>query len=217
MLPLPLLLTTALTAATTGVTALHPPTLLTPWQITRLSTHSPSGYPSTHPYSRLAFTISDPNTIVLGTTHFGSAGFAPTSANCTVWWLAHDSEPDPREGGWVNTCGESEATAGGGGLVVQGKWTFEVVEGSGGGGGVTTDFGVRVRLEEAVTLSKGSVVKLRFEGEAAFRVGGNMAGSCGGSGVCNWGLKKEDVPVLVKQELVEMVCVVGTCEDEDEE
>jgi hypothetical protein len=72
-------------------------------------------------------------------------------------------------------------------------------------------------LEEAVTLAQGSVVKLRFQGEAAFRVGGNMAGSCGGSSVCNWGLKEEESPVLVKQELVEMVCVSGTCEDEDVE
>jgi hypothetical protein len=42
-----------------------------------------------------------------------------------------------------------------------------------------------------------------------------MAGACGGSSVCNWGLKKENVPVLVKQQLVEMECVAGECDVEE--
>jgi hypothetical protein len=48
-----------------------------------------------------------------------------------------------------------------------------------------------------------------------FKVGDNMAGACGGSSVCNWGLKKENVPVLVKQALVEMECVAGECDVEE--
>ncbi|KAK4039386.1 hypothetical protein C8A01DRAFT_16624 [Parachaetomium inaequale] len=209
---LPLLL---LPLTTTALTLPVNTTLLHPWQITRLSTHSPSGRPGTHPYSRLSFAIADPNTIVLSGPTPGSSGndvgFPPSAANCTVWWMTHGE--DPREGGWENTCEENLAEG------MRGKWSFRVVEGSGEAGrGVTTDFGLSVTLEEAVVLGTGGVVSLKFEGEAAFKVGageeGNMGGSCGGSGVCNWGLKQESVPVLVKQTLVGMECVTGTCEEE---
>ncbi|KAK4246064.1 hypothetical protein C7999DRAFT_42456 [Corynascus novoguineensis] len=178
-------------------------TILEPWLITRLTTHSPSGYPANHPYSRLSFGISDPNTIVLGETRFGDAAFEPSAVNCTVWWMAY-GDVNPRSGAWVNTCDETES--------VQGKWTFVVLDGSEEQRGVTTDFRLRVTLEEAVIVGTGGVVSLKFEGEAAFKVGENMSGACGGSGVCNWGLKSENKPVEVKQKLVELTCVTGTCE-----
>ncbi|KAK3301766.1 uncharacterized protein B0T15DRAFT_544554, partial [Chaetomium strumarium] len=116
-----------------------------------------------------------------------------------------------------------------------GKWTFQVLSattatgtgtGSGdnnssssnkGGSTSTTDFRLRVMLSEAVVLGTGGVVNLRFEGEAAFRLGredGNMEGACGGSGVCNWALKEEDTPVVVRQRLVAVECVAGRCEED---
>ncbi|KAL2158148.1 hypothetical protein VTH06DRAFT_4716 [Thermothelomyces fergusii] len=197
------LLSSVLTLAATAALALDTSTLQ-PWQITRLWSHSASGYPGSHPYSRLSFEIREPNTVVVGETGFGAAAFAPSAVNCTVWWLGYASVGEsPR--GWVNTCDEMDTR--------QGKWTFEVLEGTGGGlEWITADFGLRVTLEEGVVLQTGGVLKVKFEGEAAFKVGENMAGACGASGVCDWGLKAELVPVLVRQRLVGLECVFGTCE-----
>ncbi|KAL2189219.1 hypothetical protein L209DRAFT_681769 [Thermothelomyces heterothallicus CBS 203.75] len=95
----------------------------------------------------------------------------------------------------------------------KGKWTFVVLDGTDGDqSGITTDSGLRLTLEEAVVLQTGEVVNVKFESEAAFKVGDNVAGACGASGVCNWGLKSENAPVFVKQKLVELECVAGTCE-----
>jgi hypothetical protein len=95
--------------------------------------------------------------------------------------------------------------------VTTGKWSVEILEGS---KATSTDFVLRFGLAEAVVLGNGGVVEYKFEGEAAFKVGAgeNMGGSCGGSGVCNWGLRGEVVPVLVNQTLVEKSCVAGECE-----
>ncbi|EAQ88764.1 predicted protein [Chaetomium globosum CBS 148.51] len=170
--PLLLLATTALTTAALT----PPPAILTPWQITSLGTHSPSGRPAGHPYSQLAFSIHDPNTITVGTTPYGNATFPPLSANCTVVWMSYG--PDPREEGLVTACDD--------GGQLKGRWTFEVLEGEGeGGGSATADFGLRVRLEETVVLGTGAA--------------------------------KENAPVLVKQELEAMECVVGDCDKQWDE
>lgn len=177
----------------------HP---LLPWQVTHLSTFSPSGYPANHPYSRLTVTIADPNTITLGPTRFGDAAFPPTNTTCVVWWLAWSE--DPREGPWVNTCGE----------IRSGKWTVEMLPPPATGeekGSPTTDFVLRFTLSEAVVLGRGGVARLTFEGQAAFAVGPNMSGACGGSGVCSWSLKEGVAPVLVNQTLVEVKCVTEEC------
>ena len=194
---------------------LGPLATLLPWTIPHLGTHSPSGYPANHPYSTLGFTVSDPNTITLGSTRFGDASLPASTVNCTVAWLGYSSAGDdnPRDGGWTTPCGGGGLDQVGG---AQGRWSFRVVNGTAvaGGGGLTTDFGVVVAREQAVILAGGGVVRARFEGTALFRVGadGNMGGSCGGSGVCNWGLKGEAAPVVVTPRLAELTCVAGTCD-----
>ncbi|KAH6612256.1 hypothetical protein B0J18DRAFT_470373 [Chaetomium sp. MPI-SDFR-AT-0129] len=187
-------LTTASTLPTINTAA------LLPWHLTALSTSSPPGMPAVHPYSHLFFTIADPNTITLGTTHFGDAGFPPSAVNCSVWWMSFGD--DPRDTGVENAC---DAMLPG----VRGKWTFTVVEGRDPTRGVTTDVGLRIGLEEAVSLETGGAVSVRFEGEVVLSVGEEMAGTCGGSGVCSWGLKGELVPVLVQQRLVGVECVAA--------
>jgi hypothetical protein len=193
-----------LLGATTAATALSINTTgLQPWQIPSLSTFSPSGYPAGHPYPHLRFTVSDPNTVAVASTHFGPAEFLPSGANCTVWWLAETGDPTgTKDGGrpWTNTCDFPSWGS------VAGKWTFQMLNGSS-----TEGMTLRIMLEEAVILEDGSVVNVKWAGEAAFTVGGNMAGECGGSGVCYWGLKDEDAPVLVNQTLVEVKCVYGGC------
>lgn len=205
------LLATILTTLTSATPISLPSNLTTslePWLITALSTHSPSGYPANHPYSRLFVTIADPNTITLGSTHFGDAAFPQSTANCTIRWLGVGGAEDPRDGdGWINPCSETDS----------GKWSVQILKPAAEterNGSATTDFVLRFGLDEAVVLGNGGVARLRFEGEAAFRVGEgeNMGGACGGSGVCNWGLRREVVPVVVTQRLIESSCVAGTCE-----
>ncbi|KAK3374659.1 hypothetical protein B0H63DRAFT_480704 [Podospora didyma] len=175
-----------------------------PWEISGVGTHSPSGYPANAPYSTLFVSISDPNHIVLGSTRFGDAAFPPSSVNCTVRWLGALENPY----GWVNTCTD----------INHGKWTVEILPGVVTTSGPqsysspTTNFVLRFTLSEAVVLMTGTIYE-RFVGTAAFAVGDNMSGSCGGSGVCNWGLKETVVrPVLVNQTLVETRCLFGSCE-----
>jgi hypothetical protein len=47
-------------------------------------------------------------------------------------------------------------------------------------------------------LYLGSQYMAGFEGEGHFEVGKQLSGTCGGSGQCNWGLKQDQSPVLVK-------------------
>lgn len=44
----------------------------------------------------------------------------------------------------------------------------------------------------------GSQYTASFEGEGHFELGKQLAGVCGGSGVCSWSLKADQKPVLVK-------------------
>jgi hypothetical protein len=44
-------------------------------------------------------------------------------------------------------------------------------------------------------LYQGSEYKVSYEAEGHFEVGVNLAGVCGGSGVCNWGLREGSNPV----------------------
>ncbi|KAK3339796.1 hypothetical protein B0T25DRAFT_466878 [Lasiosphaeria hispida] len=136
---------------TTNTTKMHPLALaaapLLPWQITRLATHSPSGYPGSTPYNTVSLTITDPNTLSLGRTRFGAALFPSSTVNCTVKWLAY--------GGEEPYLGRATPCSG----INHGRWTVELVRGnrSGYGGSGTTDFGVRLGLEESITLNEGPV------------------------------------------------------------
>ncbi|KAK0704415.1 hypothetical protein B0H67DRAFT_497478 [Lasiosphaeris hirsuta] len=172
---------------------------LLPWQITHLGTHSPSGRAGNSPYSSLFLSITDPNTLSLGRTRSGPALFPPSTVNCTLKWLAYGGE---QPYGRATPC-----TA-----IGHGRWTVEMVRAnhSGYGGSGTTDFVVGLRLEESIILNEGAV-SLVFGGAQGFWLStedGNLFGSCGGSGVCNWGLKNGTV--LVTQELVEARCLGNT-------
>lgn len=49
----------------------------------------------------------------------------------------------------------------------------------------------------ADTLYRGEQYTASFQAQGHFEVGGNMQGTCGGSGVCSWGLKQESRPVRI--------------------
>lgn len=195
----------ALSASTTVLAQTLPSPLL-PWQITGLSTHSPSGRPGNSPYSSLFVALTDPNTIPFSApaSFQGPAiSLDPISANCSVKWNAYSEQPF----GWVTPCADVAPASG--------RWTVEMVKGNATaeGASATRDFRVRVVLERSVILHSGrGIVSLVFAGEGAFSLGRELRMVCGGSGVCNSGLKEGTSPVLVRQVLRERKCVYGECE-----
>jgi hypothetical protein len=77
----------------------------------------------------------------------------------------------------------------------QAAWTIEVIKNNDSSyPSPTEDFILKFTLTEDNTT---------YIGSGHFAVGDNMAGNCGASGVCNWGLKTSSSPVLINQTIVE--------------
>lgn len=100
--------------------------------------------------------------------------------NCQAKWFTKGESPlgrtwpcDPVEGGY---------------------WTVTVLEGTNGFS--TTDFKLKFN-HVADVLYQGSKYTASFTAEGSFKVGDNLAGQCGGSGVCGWGLAPGKNPVLI--------------------
>ncbi|KAB5545758.1 hypothetical protein GE09DRAFT_218451 [Coniochaeta sp. 2T2.1] len=157
-----------------------------PWEISSISTFSPSGRPGSSPYSIVNITITDPNDIAAGPS--GMATFPPSTAICNASFVGSDPPYNK-----VIDCSETE----------YGSWTFEMLESSNTSGwqSATTNFDVRFTRVNNVTVV-GEVFSKVYVGRAHFEVGANMRGVCGASGVCSWGLKEEERPYLVNQTLV---------------
>lgn len=47
-------------------------------------------------------------------------------------------------------------------------------------------------------IYRGEQFKASYEALGQFATGDNLSGTCGGSGVCNWGLKDEEVPFKIQ-------------------
>jgi hypothetical protein len=169
--------------------ALHQRADLQPWQITTAGSHSPSGRPGSYPWLEITANITDPNELTLGhssaddsdvTVPAGNVG-----GNCQAKWL---SGTNPLNHAWP--CDPSG----------DGWWVMEVLPGDDNQFG-TGNFGLKfTRVAEVAYL--GSKYSKKYEGTAALKVGDNMSGTCGASGVCNWGLKDESKPLLVQQKEV---------------
>ncbi|KAF2116633.1 hypothetical protein BDV96DRAFT_491151 [Lophiotrema nucula] len=151
---------------------------LQPWQVTSFGVHTPSGRPGSYPWSTITANITDPNALTLGTTPEGDAVTVPagnTAVNCVAKWFS-TSATDLHNHLWP--CDPTE----------DGYWYFEVLEGD--------SWDVQF-TRVADVLYQGSDYKKTYTATGTFRVGDNLSGTCGGSGVCNWGLKSESIPVLV--------------------
>ena len=61
----------------------------------------------------------------------------------------------------------------------------------------STDFKLNF-THVADVLYRGSQFKASLSALGHFAVGDNMQGTCGGSGVCTWGLKTESTPVKIQ-------------------
>ncbi|KAF2740958.1 hypothetical protein EJ04DRAFT_111426 [Polyplosphaeria fusca] len=162
---------------------------LQPWQITSAGSFSPSGRPGSYPWLTITSNITDPNEITLGKSESdGSDVTVPAGnvgGNCQAKWLMGTS---PLDHAWP--CDPSG----------DGWWIMEVVKGDNGDFS-TTNFGLKF-TRVAEVLYQGSRYSKKFEGTAQLKVGDNMSGTCGGSGVCSWGLKAESKPLLVEQKEV---------------
>jgi len=156
-----------------------------PWEISSLATFSPSGRPGSSPYSILNITITDPNTTAAGPAHRGTAVFPPTTAVCNATFVG---EAPP----WGRALNCSETS--------YGHWSFEMLEPA-ENPSATTNFDVRFTHVSNVTVI-GQVFTKVYVAREHFEVGKNMGGICGASGVCSFGLKEEERPVLVNQTLV---------------
>jgi hypothetical protein len=71
---------------------------------------------------------------------------------------------------------------------------MNVLEGS--NGFASGDFNLKF-THVADVLYQGAGYKATYEAEGHFAVGQNLAGTCGGSGVCSWGLKAESKPFAI--------------------
>jgi hypothetical protein len=64
---------------------------------------------------------------------------------------------------------------------------------AGSSGFATGDFNLKF-THVADLVYRGEQFTESFEAEGHFAVGENLSGSCGGSGVCSWGLKDANTP-----------------------
>ncbi|KAK6952105.1 hypothetical protein Daesc_006636 [Daldinia eschscholtzii] len=145
---------------------------LKPWEVTSLSTFSPSGRPGNSPLAHLWATITNPNSIPAGP----GASFEPSTANCIVEWTWYVDEPYGRT---------VDCTTGGNQTVLSdstSKWTIEILEADSDHPSPTEDFDVKFTLTTNLTTNGEDYYKV-FAGTQHFAIGENMRGTCGGSGV----------------------------------
>jgi hypothetical protein len=201
-----------LTAASpTGEANDHHPA---PWQVTSLSTFSPSGRPGSSPYCIVNITITDPDTPFSHllpsdpqTPSVEPLAFHPSTAICNVSFVGNDP-PYNR----VINCTETGPETAAVGNPLGSIWTFEMVKVDNTTAesypSPTTNFDVVFTHVSYLDVGvpggdRGSKQYSRvYVGKAHFEVGENMAGVCGASGVCSWGLKAEERPYLVEQRLL---------------
>jgi hypothetical protein len=77
----------------------------------------------------------------------------------------------------------------------KGYWTMQVLPGS-SGSYASGDFSLKF-THVADVLYLGSQYTASYVAEGQFKVGDNLSGTCGGSGVCSWGLAVGKNPVLI--------------------
>ncbi|KAF2829843.1 hypothetical protein CC86DRAFT_464343 [Ophiobolus disseminans] len=157
------------------------------WKVTGVAVGTPSGRPGSYPWSSITANITDPNEINLGTAQSdGSTVIVPAGSqgiNCVAKYFSKGGET-PLGRTWP--CDPVE----------DGYWTMKVLAGSSGSYS-STNFNLKF-THVADLVYQGSQYTASFEGEGHFEVGNQLAGTCGGSGVCGWGLAPGKNPVLVK-------------------
>ncbi|KAF1917047.1 cell death in tomato 1 [Ampelomyces quisqualis] len=153
------------------------------WEVTSAGSFTPSGRPGSYPWVTITANITDPNEINLGeaesdgkpvTVPAGSKG-----VNCIAKYFTKNRE-SPLGRTWP--CDSIEG----------GYWTMEVLAGSLGSYS-PNNFKLKFR-HVADLIYQGAQYTTSFEAEGSFEVGKNLKGTCGGSGVCSWGLPEGQRP-----------------------
>lgn len=136
-----------------------------PWNITRLSTNSPSGRPGSTPWSYIRFTIEDTTRLDAGMSPYGHVFHTAGSANCSMKWDAYEpGGPWDRE----NKCGEEGS----------GHWTWWMRKPSGDWQSPTSSFDLEWRLQNKIRVlveSDNRLIDQEFVGRAHFQVGDNVS------------------------------------------
>ncbi|KAF2656368.1 hypothetical protein K491DRAFT_656687 [Lophiostoma macrostomum CBS 122681] len=176
-------LLTTLAATAVSAAVLPGRAALENWEVTALGTHSPSGRPGNDPHLFINATINDPNTIPAGEQPTGTAVFPPSTAQCNIEWLSGETP-----WGVEQPCTSSTTYS---------TWTVTLEKPSNASGtpSGTENFALQFKLVDYVHLVGQEVTKV-YEGEGEFAVGGALTGQCGGSGVCNWGLKSPPYAIV---------------------
>ncbi|KAI8958603.1 hypothetical protein F5Y11DRAFT_33156 [Daldinia sp. FL1419] len=164
---------------------------LKPWEVSRISTFSPSGRPGNSPLAHLWATITNPGSIPVDT----GATFEPSTANCTVEWTWYVEEPYGR----TVDCTTGDQTAVSDSIS---KWTIEIIKSDSDHPSPTEDFNLKFTLTTNLTANGEDYYKV-LAGTQHFAIGENMRGTCGGSGVCSWELMQESSPVLIEPTVVD--------------
>ncbi|KAI1764920.1 hypothetical protein GGR53DRAFT_465898 [Hypoxylon sp. FL1150] len=160
---------------------------LTPWQVTKLSTFSPSGRPGSSPLASILANITNPSSIPAG----AGPSFAASSANYSVEWAFGDAQPY----GTAYECTTTPAAS-----ASSSRWTVEILKTDADLYAPTERLDVRFTLTLTSGLAEdGSMVLAAIQ---HFEVGDNMRGTCGGSGVCSWSLDEELTPLLIQPAIV---------------
>ncbi|PSN63642.1 cell death in tomato 1 [Corynespora cassiicola Philippines] len=177
---------TALTSSTLAA-PLEPRQALEPWQVTGVAVASPAGRPGSYPWGTITANITDPNELTInrnpadGTTITVPAG--NKAVNCQAKWLISEN---PFNRAWP--CEPTE----------DGYWYIYILNGEGIDNFSSSNFDI-IFTRVPDVLYQGSRYSGKYEGQANFKVGTNMAGSCGGSGNCFWGLAQGQNPFAVQQ------------------
>ncbi|KAH8708641.1 hypothetical protein GQ44DRAFT_690748 [Phaeosphaeriaceae sp. PMI808] len=154
------------------------------FKVTSVGVFTPSGRPESYPWSTITASVTDPNEINLGPAQSdGSPVIAPAGSqglNCQAKYLSGES---PLGRSWP--CDPTE----------KGYWTMQVLNGPNGQYS-STNFNLKFK-HVADVLYQGGRYTASYQAEGHFEVGDNMQGTCGGSGVCSWGLKADKKPVLI--------------------
>ncbi|KAH9875035.1 hypothetical protein J1614_004523, partial [Plenodomus biglobosus] len=184
-----LLALTHLTHATPLQTRQSP---LKDFLVSSVAVGTPSGRPGSYPWASITASITDPNTIDLGNaTTDGSPITVPAGSqglNCHAQYFTRPVEPPLDH---TYPCNP----------VSDGYWTMRVLPSSSSSGFSSTDF--RLKFTHVADIAyQGAQYTAAFEAEGGFRVGQELSGQCGGSGVCGWGLAAGKSPLALEVKMV---------------
>ncbi|KAH7075553.1 cell death in tomato 1 [Paraphoma chrysanthemicola] len=157
------------------------------FQVTSVGVGTPSGRPESYPWASITASITDPNEINFGPSEAdGKDVIVPAGSkgiNCVAKYFTRYPAEPPTGRKWP--CDPVE----------KGYWTMEVLPGT-SGSYASGDFKLKfTHVADALYLGKQYTAS--FVAEGGFKVGDNLSGSCGGSGVCGWGLAPGKSPVEI--------------------